>query len=247
MSPEGTARVMRLTAFTDLRLRALMHIAGKPGRAFSAGEIEAEFGISRDDHLTKAMAARGRAGILATRRGSGGGAVLARPAATITPGEVVRVLERDQPLVECFRTDGAPVRSRRAAGSGCGSPAPSTRSSPSSTSAPWPIRPWGAQPHERDGKRTNAGRGRRGPRDGAGRGWGPLLGVEPRDVPRLMRHEARCSLHERGKGGCRTLPRHLRHGGTRLRFTCAEDGTVLSRLRAAAGPGSPSAAFSRRG
>lgn len=96
---------MRLTGFTDLGLRALMRIAGEPGRAFSAGEIAAEFDVSRD-HLAKAMAALGRAGILATRRGGGGGAVLARPASTIRLGEVVRVLERDQPLVECFRADG---------------------------------------------------------------------------------------------------------------------------------------------
>ena len=96
---------MRLTAFTDFGLRALMRIAAEPDRALSAAEIAAELGISRD-HLAKAMAALARAGLLATRRGGGGGAVLARPADEIALGEVVRVLERDQALVECFRPDG---------------------------------------------------------------------------------------------------------------------------------------------
>ncbi len=96
---------MRLTAFTDFGLRALMRIASEPERAFSTAEIADEFGISRH-HLTKTMAALANAGFLTTRRGAGGGAMLARPAAQIGLGEVVRVLERDQPLVECFRVDG---------------------------------------------------------------------------------------------------------------------------------------------
>lgn len=96
---------MRLTSFTDFGLRALMRMAAEPGRDHSAAEIAAEFGISRD-HLTKAIAILARAGILTTRRGHGGGARLARPAAQIGLGDVVRVLEREAPLVECFRADG---------------------------------------------------------------------------------------------------------------------------------------------
>ncbi|WBU58743.1 RrF2 family transcriptional regulator [Paracoccus sediminicola] len=96
---------MRLTAFTDFGFRALMRIASEPERAFSTAEIADEFGISRH-HLTKTMAALANAGFLKTRRGAGGGAMLARPAIEIGLGEVVRVLERDQPLVECFRVDG---------------------------------------------------------------------------------------------------------------------------------------------
>lgn len=96
---------MRLTAFTDFGFRALMRIASEPDRAFSTAEIADEFGISRH-HLTKTMAVLANAGFLTTRRGAGGGAMLARPAAQIGLGAVVRVLERDQPLVECFRVDG---------------------------------------------------------------------------------------------------------------------------------------------
>ncbi|MGR3571496.1 RrF2 family transcriptional regulator [Brevirhabdus sp.] len=96
---------MRLTSFTDFGFRALMRIASQPERAFSTAEIADEFGISRH-HLTKTMAALANAGFLTTRRGAGGGAMLARPPEQIGLGHVMRVLEQDQPVVECFRGDG---------------------------------------------------------------------------------------------------------------------------------------------
>ncbi|GAB5471058.1 MAG: Rrf2 family transcriptional regulator [Rhodospirillales bacterium] len=96
---------MRLTAFADFGLRALMRIASDPERAWSTAELAGEFGISRH-HLAKAIAALANAGVVETRRGGGGGVVLARPAAAIRLGEVVRLLERDQALVECFQADG---------------------------------------------------------------------------------------------------------------------------------------------
>ena len=96
---------MRLTSFTDFGLRALMRIASDPDRAFSTGEIADEFGISRN-HLTKVIAVLSNAGFLSTRRGMGGGAVLARQPKDIRLGEVVRLLERNHALVECFQTDG---------------------------------------------------------------------------------------------------------------------------------------------
>ncbi|MCW5771061.1 MAG: Rrf2 family transcriptional regulator [Rhodospirillaceae bacterium] len=96
---------MRLTAFTDYGLRALMRLAGAPGRSFSTDEIAREFAISRH-HLTKVVRDLAAAGFVATRRGAGGGLRLARPAEGITLGEVVRALEARQAIVECFRADG---------------------------------------------------------------------------------------------------------------------------------------------
>lgn len=92
---------MRLTSFTDYGLRMLMRMAGEPDRAFSTAELAGDFGLSRH-HLAKIMQHLARAGLIGTRRGGGGGAVLARPAAEIRLGSVVRALEEDQPLVECF-------------------------------------------------------------------------------------------------------------------------------------------------
>jgi Rrf2 family nitric oxide-sensitive transcriptional repressor len=97
---------MRLTSFTDYGLRMLMRMAGAPDRPFSTAELAAEFGLSRN-HLSKIMQRLARAGIVATRRGGGGGAMLARPAAELRLGEVIAVLEEGQPLVECFGADAA--------------------------------------------------------------------------------------------------------------------------------------------
>jgi Rrf2 family transcriptional regulator, nitric oxide-sensitive transcriptional repressor len=96
---------MRLTAFTDFGLRALMRLAGEPDRSFTTDEIASEFAISRH-HLTKVVRELADAGFVKTRRGAGGGFRLARPSRSITLGEVVRTLERGQPMVECFRDDG---------------------------------------------------------------------------------------------------------------------------------------------
>lgn len=96
---------MRLTQFTDFGLRALMRLAGAPGRAFATAELAEEFGISRH-HLAKVVARLAAAGLVRTRRGGGGGLSLARPPEKITLGEVVRLLEADQALVECFATTG---------------------------------------------------------------------------------------------------------------------------------------------
>ena len=96
---------MRLTKFTDFGLRALMRMASLPDRAFSTAELSQEFALSRH-HLTKIIAALSQAGIVVTQRGGGGGAMLARPADQIRLGDVVRVLEAGQILVDCFVGSG---------------------------------------------------------------------------------------------------------------------------------------------
>lgn len=97
---------MRLSSFTDFGLRALMRMASAPERGFSTAELASEFALSRH-HLTKIMASLAQAGIVTTRRGSGGGARLARDAAQISLGEVVRTLEANHALVECFVPGGS--------------------------------------------------------------------------------------------------------------------------------------------
>ena len=92
---------MRLTSFTDYGLRMLMRLASAPETGFSTAELAEEFGLSRN-HLTKIMQRLARAGIVETRRGGGGGARLAKDPAKVRLGDVVRLLEQGQDLVECF-------------------------------------------------------------------------------------------------------------------------------------------------
>ncbi|MCA2009724.1 RrF2 family transcriptional regulator [Tritonibacter mobilis] len=96
---------MRLTSFTDYGLRMLMRLASAPDRAFSTADLAEEFQLSRN-HLIKIMQHLGRAGLVQTRRGGGGGATLAHAPEEIRLGDVVRVLEEGQALVECLKPNG---------------------------------------------------------------------------------------------------------------------------------------------
>jgi len=100
---------MRLTQFTDFGLRALMILAGQAGRSFTTEEIAARAGVPRN-HMVKIVRELARAGFVRTRRGKGGGFMLARDAAEITLGQVARRLEAGSALVECFRADGGDCR-----------------------------------------------------------------------------------------------------------------------------------------
>ena len=82
----------------------LMRMASAPKRAYSTAELAEELGLSRN-HLSKIMQRLSRGGIVETRRGGGGGAMLARRPGAIRLGDVVRLLEEDQPLVECFQSE----------------------------------------------------------------------------------------------------------------------------------------------
>jgi Rrf2 family nitric oxide-sensitive transcriptional repressor len=96
---------MRLTAFTDYGLRMLMRMASAPERAFSTADLAVELGLSRH-HLSKIMQQLAQGGFVETRRGAGGGAVLARSAEEIRLGAVVRLLEEGRTLVDCFAPGG---------------------------------------------------------------------------------------------------------------------------------------------
>lgn len=96
---------MRLTSFTDYGLQMLMRMASTPDRAFSTAELAEEFKLSRN-HLAKIMQRLVRGGIVATRRGGGGGAILTQAPRNIRLGNIVRLLEEGQPLVNCFPQGG---------------------------------------------------------------------------------------------------------------------------------------------
>ncbi len=60
----------------------------------------------------------------------------------------------------------------------------------------------------------------------------PLIGCQPSDVPGLMRSGQITSVFEKGEGEDAGRFRvTFRFGATKVRFTCAEDGEVLSHIR----------------
>ncbi len=96
---------MRLLASTDFALRLLMRLAIEPDRHQTSDDLARQVGVPRN-HIQKIVQTLAEAGLVRTLRGARGGVLLAKPAAEINLGAVVRRLERDQALAECFRPDG---------------------------------------------------------------------------------------------------------------------------------------------
>ncbi|MCB9795891.1 MAG: Rrf2 family transcriptional regulator [Alphaproteobacteria bacterium] len=94
---------MRLTSHTDYGLRVLMYLAVREDHLATAPEIAEAHGLSLH-HLRKVIQALAQAELVTTSRGRGGGVQLARPSSEIRVGEVVRALETDLDIVECFGT-----------------------------------------------------------------------------------------------------------------------------------------------
>jgi Rrf2 family nitric oxide-sensitive transcriptional repressor len=91
---------MRLTRYTDYALRVLMHLAARPERLATIGEMARVHRISQN-HLMKVVHDLRKEGFLEAVRGRSGGMRLARPAAEIGIGAVVRHTEEGFDLVDC--------------------------------------------------------------------------------------------------------------------------------------------------
>lgn len=94
---------MQLTRFSDYALRVLMFAQAAGDRLVTIEEMADAYAISQA-HLMKIVNALTRAGYLTAVRGRYGGVRLAKPAADINLGDVVRATEPDFALVECFAT-----------------------------------------------------------------------------------------------------------------------------------------------
>lgn len=97
---------MRLTATSDYALRLLMYAAQQPDRLCTIAEVAQAYAIS-EAHLMKVTHQLALGGWLVTVRGKGGGLRLAQPPEEINLGAVVRGIEPDFFLVECFASGSA--------------------------------------------------------------------------------------------------------------------------------------------
>jgi Rrf2 family nitric oxide-sensitive transcriptional repressor len=96
---------MKLTRFTDYSLRMLIYLASVPGERATIAQIASAYQIS-EHHMVKVVHLLGKAGVLKNTRGKGGGVALARPAAEISIGTVVRYTEGPTLPAECFDRAG---------------------------------------------------------------------------------------------------------------------------------------------
>src|SRR5210317_2193081 len=97
---------MKLTRFTDYSLRVLIYLGLRDDGRVTIREISDAYGISRN-HLMKVVSLLTRMEYLDARRGPGGGIALARSPSEIVIADVIRDMEDDLNLVECFCEDGS--------------------------------------------------------------------------------------------------------------------------------------------
>jgi Rrf2 family transcriptional regulator, nitric oxide-sensitive transcriptional repressor len=92
---------MRLTYQTDYALRMLMYLSVQGDRRSSIHEIATQYGIS-ENHLMKVTQRLAALGYVDALRGRNGGLKLAIEAGQIRIGDIVRSMEPDLAIVECF-------------------------------------------------------------------------------------------------------------------------------------------------
>ena len=97
---------MRLLASTDFALRVLMVLGSRPvGESMNVEALSLALGGLSRNHLHKIVQDLTALGITRTARGAKGGVMLAVAPEEVRIGALVRHLEGDQPMVECFRAE----------------------------------------------------------------------------------------------------------------------------------------------
>jgi Rrf2 family nitric oxide-sensitive transcriptional repressor len=98
---------MQLTLHTDYALRVLIYLAQKGDDLATISEIADFYKISRN-HLVKVVHHLAQEKFIHTTRGKHGGMRLARDPNLISIGEVVRRMEPNFDIVECFSNSNQP-------------------------------------------------------------------------------------------------------------------------------------------
>lgn len=99
---------MNITRFTDYALRTLMYVALYQERLITIKEVAERYQISKN-HLMKIVQELNIQGYLVAVRGKNGGIRLGCSPSEINIGKLVRKMEKDSILVECFGQDNCCV------------------------------------------------------------------------------------------------------------------------------------------
>jgi Rrf2 family nitric oxide-sensitive transcriptional repressor len=95
---------MNITRFSDLALRLLMYLGSRvePMQAtVTVREVATLFNVPYT-HLVKVAHQLGQQGLLITTKGAGGGLRLARSAESIRLGEILRITEPSDSVIDCI-------------------------------------------------------------------------------------------------------------------------------------------------
>lgn len=92
---------MQLTFFTDYGLRTLMYVAACSKNSTSVKEIAEHYDISRN-HLVKVVHRLSQLGYIETTKGKGGGIKIAKNTEKLRLGDLIKELEPNMNMVECF-------------------------------------------------------------------------------------------------------------------------------------------------
>ena len=93
--------MIRLTKQTDYGIVLMTHLAGAPGRQFSAPELAAELQVPLP-MASKILKLLARDGLLHSHRGVKGGYGLQRPPEEISMAEIIAALEGPIAMTECI-------------------------------------------------------------------------------------------------------------------------------------------------
>lgn len=97
--------MLRLSKLTDYSTVIMFYMARQPEHVCSATEVAAAVGLAVPT-TSKIMKLLARRGLLASRRGAGGGYILARQPERISVAQVIEAMEGDFGMTECSTTNG---------------------------------------------------------------------------------------------------------------------------------------------
>lgn len=102
---------MQLTRFSDLALRLLLYLAAseEPLEAMVTVREASDLFNVPYTHLVKVVHQLGRHGLVTTTKGKGGGLRLSRAPSKIRIGEIIRLTEPQDGVVDCW-TQPCPLR-----------------------------------------------------------------------------------------------------------------------------------------
>ena len=92
---------MKLNRFTDYGLRLLMYLIQPHEGVVTIAQAAAVLQIS-ENHLIKVAYFMAKQGWIVSMRGKGGGISIASSSLTLPLGQLIRILENDEKLVNCY-------------------------------------------------------------------------------------------------------------------------------------------------